>query len=438
MPCDKTSPVIGFSRMNEKIGVIGLGYVGLPVAIAMSRAFPTVGFDIKKDRVDELTRSEDVNGEHSTAELSSENIKFTSRPEDLRECTFFIVAVPTPVDDANQPDFTPLIKASEIVGSVLKKSVIVVYESTVYPGATEKVCIPILEAKSGLKAGVDFKIGYSPERINPGDKEHTFETIKKVVAAQDAESLDRVANAYGKVVTAGVFRAGSIKVAEAAKVLENTQRDLNIALMNELAYICDRMEIDTLDVLEAASTKWNFLRFYPGLVGGHCIGVDPYYLTHKAEELGYIPQVILAGRRVNDSVGSFIAQKTVKTVLRAGNAIGGGKITVVGLTFKENCRDIRNSKSFDIIDELVEFGVKVQISDPLVRREDLPAKYQPYFVPMDRLESAMAVVFAVAHREVRELSEAHLRKLVGASGVLVDVKGAFPKELTKKFNSWRL
>jgi UDP-N-acetyl-D-glucosamine/UDP-N-acetyl-D-galactosamine dehydrogenase len=424
--------------MVEKVGVIGLGYVGLPVAIAMSRAFPTVGFDINLERVNSLSRSEDLNGEHPPEELRSTNLSFTHRVEDLRDCTFFIVAVPTPVDDANQPDFSPLVKASELVGSVLQKGAVVVYESTVYPGATEKVCIPILESKSGLKAGVDFKIGYSPERINPGDKEHTFEAIKKVVAAQDVESLDRVANTYGKVVKAGVFRAGSIKIAEAAKVLENTQRDLNIALMNELAFICDRMEIDTLDVLEAASTKWNFLRFYPGLVGGHCIGVDPYYLTHKAEELGYIPQVILAGRRVNDSVGEFIAQKTVKTLLRAGHSVGAGKISVIGLTFKENCRDIRNSKSFDIIDELLEFGAKVQISDPLAKCEDLPAKYQSYFVPMERLESSVAVIFAVGHRQIRDLLEADIRKLLHPTGVLVDVKGVFPKELSKKFNSWRL
>lgn len=424
--------------MGEKIGVIGLGYVGLPVAIAMSRAYPTVGFDIKRDRVEQLKKSQDINGEHSPEELKSANLQFTASPEDLKECSFFIVAVPTPVDDANQPDFTPLVKASELVGSVLKKSALVIYESTVYPGATEKVCLPILEQKSGMKGGVDFKIGYSPERINPGDKEHTFESIKKVVAAQDAESLERAATVYGKVVKAGIFRAGSIKVAEAAKVLENTQRDLNISLMNELAYICDRMEIDTLDVLEAAATKWNFLRFYPGLVGGHCIGVDPYYLTHKAEELGYIPQVILAGRRVNDSVGEFIAQKTVKTVLKAGHTIADGKVTVIGLTFKENCRDIRNSKSFDIVDELIEFGVKVQISDPLVRGEELPEKYRKLFVPMDRLEKGIAVVFAVAHQEIRALSETSLRSLLAPSGVLVDVKGAFPKELTAMFNSWRL
>ncbi len=423
---------------SEKIGVLGLGYVGLPVAIAMAKAFPTIGFDVKIPRVDELRGGTDTNGEHTSSELKSDNLSFTSRIEDLKECTFFIIAVPTPVDAANQPDFAPLLSASEKVGSILAKGSVVVYESTVYPGATEKVCLPILERVSGLKSGVDFKIGYSPERINPGDKEHTFEAIKKVVAAQDGESLERVAAVYGKVVRAGIFKAGSIKIAEAAKVLENTQRDLNIALMNELAYICDRMEIDTLDVLEAASTKWNFLRFYPGLVGGHCIGVDPYYLTHKAEELGYIPQVILAGRRVNDSMGAFVAQKTIKAVLRMGHNLQDSKISVVGLTFKENCRDIRNSKSFDVVDELIAFGANVQISDPLVSAEEVPSKYHPYFVPMERLAPAAAVVFAVAHDSVRKMGERDLRKIINDRGVLVDVKGAFSREVLNKFNGWRL
>lgn len=423
---------------SEKIAVIGLGYVGLPVAIAMGRHFPTLGFDIKKKRVEELTAAVDVNQEHDASELKSSNLKFTSFAEDLRGSTFYIVAVPTPVDEANQPDFTPLVKASELIGSVLQKGAIIVYESTVYPGATEEVCAPILEAKSGLKCGVDFKIGYSPERINPGDKEHTFEAIKKVVAAQDAESLERVSLAYGKVVKAGIFKAASIKIAEAAKVLENTQRDLNIALMNELAFICDRMGIDTREVLEAASTKWNFLRFYPGLVGGHCIGVDPYYLTHKAEELGYIPQVILAGRRVNDSVGSFIAQKTIKTILKSGKGLADGLITIVGLTFKENCRDIRNSKSFDIIDELIEFGAKLQIADPLVSRDEIPKQYQPYFKEMNRLEKASAVIFAVAHQEICGLKEADLRGFIVPDGIVIDVKGAFPKDVSVKLNGWRL
>lgn len=423
---------------SEKVAVIGLGYVGLPVAIAMGRHFPTVGFDIRTKRVEELSTAVDVNQEHDSAELKSSNLKFTSKAEDLRGTTFYIVAVPTPVDEANKPDFTPLVKASEMIGSVLEKGALVVYESTVYPGATEEVCAPILEAKSGLKSGVDFKIGYSPERINPGDKEHTFEAIKKVVAAQDAESLERVATVYGKVVKAGIFKASSIKIAEAAKVLENTQRDLNIALMNELAFICDRMGIDTREVLEAASTKWNFLQFFPGLVGGHCIGVDPYYLTHKAEELGYIPQVILAGRRVNDSVGSFIAQKAIKTILKSGKGLADGLITVIGLTFKENCRDIRNSKSFDIIDELIEFGAKLQIADPLVTLDEIPKQYQVYFREMNRLEKASAVIIAVAHQEICSLKEVDLCRFIVPDGIVIDVKGAFPKEVSTKFNGWRL
>jgi UDP-N-acetyl-D-glucosamine/UDP-N-acetyl-D-galactosamine dehydrogenase len=350
---------------NRIVSVIGLGYVGLPVAVAFGLHQKTIGFDINSQRIKELQSFHDRTGEVTAEELRTANILYTDAIEELRQADFHIVAVPTPVNEANQPDLTPMFKASETVGKALKLGDIVVYESTVYPGVTEDECVPILERVSGLVCGRDFTVGYSPERINPGDKEHTFTKIKKVVSGQDAQTLAIVAAVYESVVTAGVHRASSIKVAEAAKVIENTQRDLNIALMNELAYIFDRMEIDTTDVLEAAGTKWNFLKFRPGLVGGHCIGVDPYYLTHKAEKLGYIPQVILAGRRINDGVGKFIAQRTVKEMIHAGHNILGTTVTVFGLTFKEDCPDLRNSKVIDIIRELEDYGIKVQVHDPL-------------------------------------------------------------------------
>ena len=350
---------------SRKISVVGLGYVGLPVAVAFGKHGPVIGFDINENRLEELRAGQDRTNEVSATELGDTQIEFTSKPEVLAQADFHIVAVPTPIDDAHQPDLTPVVKASESVGTALKKGDIVVYESTVYPGVTEDICVPILERVSGLKCGPDFTVGYSPERINPGDKEHTFTKIKKVVSGQDAATLEIVADVYSSVVTAGVYKAASIKVAEAAKVIENTQRDLNIALMNELALIFDRMGIDTLDVLEAAGTKWNFLKFKPGLVGGHCIGVDPYYLTHKAEKLGYIPQVILAGRRINDSMGAFIAQQTIKQMIHAGHAIAGAVVTLLGLTFKENCPDLRNSRVIDIIRELEEFDVQVQVFDPV-------------------------------------------------------------------------
>jgi len=326
------------------VSVVGLGYVGLPVAVAFGKIRKTVGFDINALRVAELKAGYDRTGEVEADDLLMADIVFTDAIEELAKADFHIVAVPTPVDSANQPDLTPVLKASETVGEALKKGDIVVYESTVYPGVTEEECVPILERVSGLACGSDFFVGYSPERINPGDKEHTFTKIKKVVSGQDAETLEIVAALYESVVTAGVHRASSIKVAEAAKVIENTQRDLNIALMNELALIFDRMGIDTNEVLEAAGSKWNFLKFRPGLVGGHCIGVDPYYLTHKAEKLGYIPQVILAGRRINDGMGKFVAQRTIKEMIRAGHSILGATVTVLGLTFKEDCPDLRNSK----------------------------------------------------------------------------------------------
>lgn len=428
---------------NDKIcvSVIGLGYVGLPVAVAMARSFKTVGYDLKKARVKELQAGIDRTGEiHNPEDLKHPNLTITDRADDLARANFHIIAVPTPVDDANQPDLSPVIGATETVAKFLKKGDIVVYESTVYPGCTEEDCLPILEKISGLKGGIDFKIGYSPERINPGDKEHTFTKIKKVVSGQDAESLETVAFVYGSVVQAGVFRAASIKVAEAAKVIENTQRDLNIALMNELAFIFDRMDIDTLDVLEASSSKWNFLRFQPGLVGGHCIGVDPYYLTHKAERLGYIPQVILAGRRINDSVGQFIAKATVKEMVRAGHSVFGSKATVLGLTFKENCPDIRNSKVIDIIRELKDFGVDVQVCDPLADPDEAHHEYGVELVPLSKLSTADVVVAAVAHNDFRKLEPTELCRLMKKNPVVIDVKCMYSKSSLEGagIRVWRL
>ena len=428
------------AKVNRVVSVIGLGYVGLPVAVAFGKMRKTVGFDINAVRIAELKAGHDRTGEVSADELKSAKIIFTDDIDELRLADFHIVAVPTPVDDAKQPDLTPMLKASETVGKALKKGDIVVYESTVYPGVTEDECVPILERISGLKCGSDFKVGYSPERINPGDKEHTFTKIKKVVSGQDAESLEIVASVYESVVTAGVHRASSIKVAEAAKVIENTQRDLNIALMNELAIIFDRMGIDTNDVLEAAGTKWNFLKFKPGLVGGHCIGVDPYYLTHKAEKIGYIPQVILAGRRINDGMGKFIAQRTVKEMIRAGHDIHGCTVTVLGLTFKEDCPDLRNSKVIDIIRELQDYGINVQVCDPMADPAEAAHEYGISIVPMAGLKPAAAVVAAVAHKSFRELSISQLKGLMNNNPVLADVKGIYERDAldTAGIRVWRL
>ncbi|QEM68653.1 nucleotide sugar dehydrogenase [Geobacter sp. FeAm09] len=407
------------------ISVVGLGYVGLPVAVAFGKVRKTVGFDINPARIRELRQGHDRTGEVSRDELAAADILFTDAIGELASADFHIVAVPTPVDDANQPDLTLLYRASETVGKALKRGDIVVYESTVYPGVTEEECVPVLERASGLRCGADFTVGYSPERINPGDKEHTFTRIKKIVSGQDAATLETVANVYGSVVTAGVHRAASIKVAEAAKVIENTQRDLNIALMNELALIFDRMGIDTNDVLEAAGTKWNFLKFRPGLVGGHCIGVDPYYLTHKAEKIGYIPQVILSGRRINDGMGKFIAQRTVKEMIRAGHSVLGSVVTVLGLTFKEDCPDLRNSKVIDIIRELQDYGICVQICDPLADAGEAAHEYGLQLTAPDDLKPAVAVVAAVAHQEYRQWTPGDMCRLMGRNPVLIDVKGMY-------------
>ncbi len=428
------------AKLDRVVSVVGLGYVGLPVAVAFGKIDRTVGFDINSKRIEELKAGHDRTGEVTSEDLKAADILFTDKIDELRLADFHIVAVPTPVDEANQPDLTPMLKASKTVGGALKIGDIVVYESTVYPGVTEDECVPILEKVSGLKCGSDFKVGYSPERINPGDKEHSFTKIKKVVSGQDAETLETVASVYESVVTAGVHRAASIKVAEAAKVIENTQRDLNIALMNELAIIFDKMGIDTNDVLEAAGTKWNFLKFKPGLVGGHCIGVDPYYLTHKAEKIGYIPQVILAGRRINDGMGKFIAQRTVKEMIRAGHDIHGCTVTVLGLTFKEDCPDLRNSKVIDIIREFQDYGINVQVHDPLADYEEARHEYGVSLVPIENLKPASAVVMAVAHKAFRQLSVENLTGFLKENPVIVDVKGIYVPETLKKagIRLWRL
>ena len=426
--------------MSERIAVIGLGYVGLPVALAFARKFPgTVGFDIHREKVEELRRGHDRNDEQPKEVLQATTLKMTSDVADMKGCTFFVVAVPTPVDDNNVPDLSPVERASETVGKVLAKGNVVVFESTVYPGVTEDVCGPILERVSGLKRGADFTLGYSPERINPGDKEHTLERIIKVVSGEDAAPLQRVASTYGAIVDAGVHRAQSIKVAEAAKVIENTQRDLNIALMNELAIIFDKMGIRTVDVLAAAGTKWNFLRFKPGLVGGHCIGVDPYYLTMKAQQLGYQPQVILAGRRINNSMGAHIAQKLVKMLIDADVTVKGARVGIMGLTFKEDCNDIRNSKVPDIVRELRQFGIEPIVHDPLASAPDAMHEYGLKLAAIEEVSRLDAMVLAVSHRWYLDLGQKRLLGLVRDGGVMVDVKSAFdPAAMERGIRYWSL
>lgn len=426
--------------VNRNVSVVGLGYVGLPVAVAFGAAKKTIGFDINQKRVEELCAAYDRTGEVDEAELRAADIVFTRSVDDLRQADFHIVAVPTPIDDARQPDLTPVLSASETVGLALKKGDIVVYESTVYPGVTEEICVPVLEKSSGLTCGTDFKVGYSPERINPGDREHSFTKITKVVSGQDEETLGIVAEVYASVVEAEVYRASTIKVAEAAKVIENTQRDLNIALMNELALIFDRLGIDTNEVLAAAGTKWNFLPFRPGLVGGHCIGVDPYYLTYKAEQVGYLPQVILAGRRINDSMGEFIARRTVKEMVKAGLSLLGNTVTILGITFKEECPDLRNSKVVDIIRELKEYGLKVQVHDPLAEPAEVEEEYGLTLTEFDNLKPAAAIVASVPHGFYRSMPMEGLMGLMVEGAVFADVKGIYDRVLLedKGIHVWRL
>ena len=417
--------------MNEKIAVIGLGYVGLPVALAFAARFPeTIGFDINEARVEALRRGVDKTGECSTENLRNSVITWSSDIEDLRETTFFVVAVPTPIDKANKPDLTPVRSASQTVGKVIKPGAVVVYESTVYPGVTEEICGPIIADESGLKQGVDFKLGYSPERINPGDKEHTLTKIIKVVSGEDAETLDRVASAYGAIVDAGIHRAPSIKVAEAAKVIENTQRDLNIALMNELAKIFELMGICTSDVLEAAGTKWNFLKFTPGLVGGHCIGVDPYYLTTKAEELGYRPEVILAGRRINDSMGKYIAEKMVAMLINADLcSVKKAKVGILGLTFKENVPDIRNSRVPDIVNALKEYGITPMIHDPLADSEEALREYGINMADWDEIDDLDGLIFAIPHKAYLDIDINNILGKLKHGGALIDIKSVIDNNL---------
>jgi UDP-N-acetyl-D-glucosamine/UDP-N-acetyl-D-galactosamine dehydrogenase len=422
------------------VSVVGLGYVGLPVALAFGRAYRTVGFDVNADRIRELESGFDRTHEVTPERLKATDVHFTDKVEDLRRANFHVVAVPTPIDVANQPDLSPLLRTSKTVGKALKPGDIVVYESTVYPGATEEECVPILERASGLKCGADFKVGYSPERINPGDKERTFDRIIKVVSGQDEETLEVIERMYGSVVKAGVHRASSIKTAEAAKVIENIQRDLNIALMNELALIFDRMDVDTREVLEAAGTKWNFHKYEPGLVGGHCIRVDPYYLTHKAERLGYLPQVILAGRRINDSMGKFVAQRTIKEMIKAGRNVLGSTVTVLGLTFKADVSDLRNSKAVDIVRELEDYGVEVQVHDELADPAEAEREYGIGLKSWRELKPAAAVVVAVAHHAYRDLSPERLAGLFDGKPVLMDVKDVFDANRLRKrgVRVWRL
>lgn len=429
---------------EEKISLVGLGYVGMPIAVAFAKKAKVVGFDLNKAKIELYRKGIDPTNEVGDEAIKNTTVEFTSDETKLKEAKFHVVAVPTPVNDDHTPDLTPVESASAILGRNLTAGSIVVYESTVYPGVTEEVCVPILEKESGLKCGVDFKIGYSPERINPGDKVHRLETIVKIVSGMDEETLDTVAKVYELVVEAGVHRAESIKVAEAAKVIENSQRDINIAFMNELSIIFNKMGIDTKAVLEAAGTKWNFLKFFPGLVGGHCIGVDPYYLTYKAEMLGYHSQVILSGRRINDDMGKYVAENIVKKLISANKHIKGANVAVLGLTFKEDCPDTRNTKVVDIINELGEYGINPVVCDPVADKEEAKKLYGIEFTQLDKICNMDAVVLAVSHEEFKKLSLSDIDKLFKAEDnskkVIVDVKGVLNRKEAEKANYlyWRL
>ena len=427
--------------MKPVVAVCGLGYVGLPLAVEFGKQYETIGFDLSETKIASYKQFVDPTGEVATEELkAAKKLSVSTDASTLAKADFIVIAVPTPVDEGHVPDFSPLVGASTLVGKHMKKGAIVVYESTVYPGATEEVCIPLLEKHSGMKWLKDFHVGYSPERVNPGDKERTITRIVKVVSGDDAATLDTVAEVYGSVITAGVHRASSIKVAEAAKVIENTQRDLNIALMNELSIIFGRIGIDTLEVLQAAGTKWNFLPFRPGLVGGHCIGVDPYYLTHKAEMLGYHPQVILAGRRINDGMAAYVAQQTVKELIRLGGTVKGAKVVVLGLTFKENCPDLRNSKVADLVRELRDFGCDVAVHDPIAESAEAEHEYGIALTPWDKLPARTdAIVAAVSHREYLAMPRDEILGRLKPGGVFVDVKSAYDPAAIRQagFVLWR-
>ncbi|MCG7929254.1 MAG: Vi polysaccharide biosynthesis UDP-N-acetylglucosamine C-6 dehydrogenase TviB [Candidatus Thiodiazotropha lotti] len=417
--------MIDFDKVH--IGVLGLGYVGLPLAVEFGKKFPTIGLDINEARVEELKQGKDSSLEVDPAELQQvPHLSFTSELKDLKPCNVFIVTVPTPINEHKQPDLSPLVGASHALGKVMKPGDIAIFESTVYPGATEEVCVPIMEAESGLKFNQDFFVGYSPERINPGDKEHRLPTIKKVTSGSTPEVADFVDELYKTVITAGTHKASSIKVAEAAKVIENTQRDVNIALINELALIFNKLNIDTLEVLEAAGSKWNFLPFRPGLVGGHCIGVDPYYLTHKAQSIGYQPEIILAGRRLNDGMGAYVVHSVVKMMMKRGMSTNNSRVLVLGLTFKENCPDLRNTRVVDIVSEFVDYGASVDVYDPWVNPQEAEEEYG--LRPIDSLSDGTydAVILAVAHQEFQQMGADKIRALCKKNGVLFDVKNVLP------------
>mgnify|MGYP000880981105 FL=1 len=421
---------------ETKLSVIGLGYVGLPIALAFAKKLSVIGFDIKEDRIQMMKKGIDPSNELPPEEFEGTDIYFTSNPDDLREASFHIIAVPTPIDKHNLPDLKPVLSASETVGTILKKGDYVVYESTVYPGCTEEDCVPVLEKFSGLKYKEDFKVGFSPERINPGDKNHTLTKIVKITSGCDAESAEEIARVYELIIEAGVYRASSIKVAEAAKIIENTQRDINIAFMNELSIIFNRMGINTYEVIEAASTKWNFLKFYPGLVGGHCIGVDPYYLSYKAKELGYHPQIIDSGRFVNDSMGRYVGKQTIKKIIANEKNPRDARILVMGITFKENVTDIRNSRVVDVINEMKDFGATVEVVDPGASPEEVKKEYG---IELATAPSGIydAVVVAVSHKEYLDLDENYFTSLLNSDGVLVDVKGIYRGKI-KNIRYWSL
>jgi len=448
---------------QEKISVIGLGYVGLPIAVAFSKKAEVIGYDLNKKKIELYKSGIDPTKEVGDEAVASCSVDFTYDETRLRDARFHIIAVPTPINKDHTPDLTPIKSASTILGRNLTKGSVVVYESTVYPGVTEDICVPILEKESGLKCGYDFKVGYSPERINPGDKEHRLETIVKVVSGMDDETLDTIARVYELVVEAGVYRAESIKVAEAAKVIENAQRDINIAFMNELSIIFNKMGIDTKAVLKASGTKWNFIKFTPGLVGGHCIGVDPYYLTYKAQEIGYHSQIILAGRKINDEMGKYVAENTVKCMIKARKKINGSIVAIFGVTFKENCPDVRNTRVVDIISELEEYGVQVQVVDPIADKEDLWREYRINTCDLDKVNKVDAIIFAVPHKEFKSISLENIKKMYNSKHtytldaitevaatyengmqndncVLIDVKGMFDRKKAEQmgFIYWRL
>ena len=426
---------------SEKLSLVGLGYVGMPIAVAFAKKINVIGFDLNAKKIELYKKGIDPTHEVGDEVISKTTVEFTSDETRLREAKFHIVAVPTPVNDDHTPDLTPVEGASEILGRNLTRGSVVVFESTVYPGVTEDVCVPILERESGMKCGIDFKIGYSPERINPGDKVHRLETIKKIVSGMDEETLDCIAKVYELVVDAGVHRAESIKVAEAAKVIENSQRDINIAFMNELSIIFNKMGIDTKSVLEAAGTKWNFLKFYPGLVGGHCIGVDPYYLTYKAEMLGYHSQIILSGRRINDDMGKYCAENCVKSLIAANKAVKGAKVAILGFTFKENCPDTRNTRIIDIVKELGEYGISPIVSDPVADADEAKRLYGIGFVDLNAIRNMDAVILAVAHSEFSNFAMAEIDGFFGdGQKVLLDLKGLLNRREYEAagYNYWRL